>query len=236
MSRPIPHTSGCGIDQTLDNKATLQTIATPEQPQMEIELQDTLKTTNKAMSNVQQDETKQHSTALIATVLPSVEAAKIETTDEVTSKPLDYPAMTPPDIGRYAVEAEAKYPNSDGAMLYQTAQIVPLRLRPSFEAGLGPARTAYQAEVAQRGEPPEQPIPDILGVYLSLGFMFASALHKGYEQACLMGHKQEFWDALALRNERALESLKAMIAGRKLSGMVLVPRLPKYSNGQPKTP
>jgi len=37
-----------------------------------------------------------------------------------------------------------------------------------------------------------------------------------------------------LRNEKALESLKAMIAGRKLAGMVLVPRLPKYPNGAPK--
>jgi len=184
------------------------------------------------MSSVQQGESKQNSITNIAAVQASTEPV-VELDEEEFNTP-DYPTMSELDIIRYAIEAEVKYPTTDGAELYKIAQIIPLRLRNSFEYGLGDLYTDYLPEMARRGEPPELPIPDILGLYLSLGFMLAADLYKGYERACLMGHKQEFWDALALRNEKALESLKAMIAGRKLSGMVLVPRLPKYPNGQPK--
>ena len=234
MSSLIPHTSGCGIDKTLDNKATVQTTATTDQPQTEIDVQNALNTPVLAMSNVQQSESKQDSTADITTIQANPEPVAVELDEEESSTP-DYPIMSQLDISRYAEEAEVKYPTIDGAELYQIAQLVPLRLRTSFEAGLGDLYSAYLPVMARRGEPPELPIPDILELYLNLGFMLAADLHKGYERACLMGHKQEFWNALTLRNEKALECLKAMIAGRKLSGMVLVPRLPKYPNGAPTT-
>jgi hypothetical protein len=134
-----------------------------------------------------------------------------------------------PFLRQSPIEADVRYPTTDGANLYQIAQLVPTYLRKAFETGLGQAHEPYRTEVNQCGaEPVELPIRDILAIYLNLGFMPTAALHDGYRNACRMGHKQAFWDALALRNEKALEQLKLMITERKLPGMVLVPRLPKY--------
>jgi hypothetical protein len=204
MSSLIPHSLECGIDCTLDNRPTIQTIQTDQPTTNNIEAVPTVSTEPVTTNNA------------------------TDTNEPDESNEPDYPPMSELDIARYAIEADVRYPTTDGVNLCQIAQLVPTYLRKAFETGLGQANESYRTEVNQRGaEPVELPIRDILAIYLNLGFMPTAALYDGYKNACRMGHKQVFWNALALRNEKALEQLKLMITGRKLPGMVLVPRLPK---------
>jgi len=138
-----------------------------------------------------------------------------------------YPAMSELDITRYAQQIKLSYPTTDGVALYQIAELIPLHLRASFEAGLGDAEAAYRAEVEQHGGEPEYKIVrDILPLYLKMGFVSTSDLFEGYQHACAMGQKIEFLRALRTRNEKAIEYLKAMVSGIRLREHVVIQNLP----------
>jgi len=146
--------------------------------------------------------------------------------------------MSELDIARYAGLVSVRYPTSDGAELYKIAEIIPLRLRAAFEAGLGDSCDCYRAEVKQRGsEPSEQPIPDILAVYMFLGFVSTEALYQAYKHACEMGHKMPFLTALSSRSSKAIEHLKAMVAGKHYHANMVIASLPKFGpDGKPRIP
>jgi len=48
--------------------------------------------------------------------------------------------MSELDIVHYAGLVDVRYPSNNGTELYKIAEIVPLRLRAAFEAGLGDSR------------------------------------------------------------------------------------------------
>lgn len=195
MSSPIPHTSGCGIDWTLDNRATEQTT-------------DETETASEMTFNVQSACDEQ----------------------PISELKVQYPALSELDIARYAEQVGVRYPTLDGAELYQIAEIVPLPLREAFEAGLGNALASYRIEVEQRGQKPqEKPIPDLLALYLKLGFVSTADLLAGYKQACQMGHQLLFLDALKNRNTKAIEYLTLMLSGQRLRENVVIQRLPRQA-------
>ncbi len=235
MSSPIPHTYGCGMDETLDNTATTET-------------------TDAVIANVQNSlgrqptpfdiTTAQPTVVLINTPLPtpsevvSTEPPENGTMASPPKAAIDVPiasgpAITSPpmselDIIRYAGQLGLRYPTTDSSDLYRIAQIIPISLRSAFEAGLGSALEAYRAEVARRGvEPQEQPIPDILAAYLSLGFISTAHLFDGYQHACQMGHKVNFLAALWSRNRKAWDYLEVMIGGTRLRESVVIQPLPR---------
>ncbi len=117
------------MDETLDNKATDQTT-------------------------IKED----HSATLLADIQTDATGHKnqdIEPANGTSSNDVQvYPALSELDITRYAQQIKVSYPTTDGAALYQIAALIPLHLRPSFEAGLGDAREAYRTEVDQRGSEP----------------------------------------------------------------------------------
>jgi len=201
MYSPVPHTSGCGTDETLDTQAIDEKI--DEQNTVA----DHVDETASIKSNVQTDTTVQDSEA-----------------DEI-----ELPPMTAQDIARYAQQVDVQYPTADGAALYKIAEIVPLHLRSAFEVALGDAFTPYFEEVLRREEdPPEQSIPDILALYLPMGFVSAEKLYEGYKHACAMGHKMPFLTALHDQNTKAIEYLKEMVAGKRIRGYVVIQYLPKH--------
>lgn len=195
------------------------------------------------MSNVQAPENERPQTShsanvtdvlRVATTTGSAESAQLVGQSTDTS----WPPMSELDIARYAGLVSVRYPTSDGAELYKIAEIIPLRLRAAFEAGLGDSCDCYRAEVKQRGsEPSEQPIPDILAVYMFLGFVSTEALYQAYKHACEMGHKMPFLTALSSRSSKAIEHLKAMVAGKHYHANMVIASLPKFGpDGKPRIP
>jgi len=88
------------------------------------------------MSNVQAPGNELPQTSQSAAVTRSAEAAQIvgESTDASWSP------MSELDIVHYAGLVDVRYPSNNGTELYKIAEIVPLRLRAAFEAGLGDSR------------------------------------------------------------------------------------------------
>jgi len=241
MSSLIPHTSECGIDQTLDNQPTPKTLNPTAAPHEMIAT--TQSPDERTMSNVQVTENELLQTSHAANVADapgaavatgSAEAAQIVEESTDTS----WPPMSELDIARYAGLVDVRYPTSSGAELYKIAEIIPLRLRAAFEAGLGDSCDCYRAEVKQRGvEPSEQPIPDILAVYMFLGFVSTETLYQAYKHACEMGHKMPFLTALNSRSSKAIEHLKALVAGKRYHANMVIASLPKFGpDGKPRIP
>jgi hypothetical protein len=151
-------------------------------------------------------------------------------TDASEPKPataLTYPPLSDLDLRRYAGQCGVRYPTEHGADLYRMAELVPLHLRASFEAGLGTARAFYRTEVEQRGqEPAVQPIPDVLALYLDLGFVSTPKLLDGYQRARQLGHQTAFLAELGRRNTKAIGYLRDMVKGVPVREMVVLEQLP----------
>lgn len=207
MSSPVPHTYGCGTDETLDNKATEQT---KDKTSTTEDVKEVTDIANIAVSNVQPEIVEPENIFDDLEVLP----------------------MTALDIAYYARQIDVPYPTLDGADLYKIAEVVPRHLRDAFEITLGDTFIPYWNEVL-RGEqdPPEKEVRDILALYLPMGFMSCDALYEGYQHACELNHKMPFLTALNTRNSKAILYLKEMVAGKKIRVMVLVQAIPKYPNG-----
>ncbi len=88
-----------------------------------------------------------------------------------------------------------RYPTTNVAELYKIATIVLRRLRKAFLEGLGKPVNVCCEELGQRGEPVEQPISDVLALYLLPGLVSASELFEGYQQAVSLGHGLAFLQA-----------------------------------------
>jgi len=204
MYSPVPHTSGCGTDKTLDTRATDE--KTDEQHATAAHVD----TTASAESNVQTNTTVQ----------------------DAEMDDIELPPMTAQDIARYAQQVDVQYPTTDGAALYKIAEIVPRHLRAAFEIALGEAFMPYFEEVLRREQdPPEKEVRDVLALYLTMGFISADVLYDGYKHACELGHKMPFLTALNSRNPKAISLLKEMIAGQKVREMIVIQAIPKYPNG-----
>ncbi len=204
MYSPVPHTSGCGTDKTLDTRATDE--KTDEQNTATAHVN----TTAAIKSNVQ--------------TAPNVQDSKVDD--------IELPPMTAQDIARYAQQVDVHYPTTDGAALYKIAEIVPRHLRAAFEIALGEAFMPYFEEVLRREQdPPEKEVRDVLALYLTMGFISADVLYDGYKHACELGHKMPFLTALNSRNPKAISLLKEMIAGQKVREMIVIQAIPKYPNG-----
>jgi hypothetical protein len=133
--------------------------------------------------------------------------------------------MSPAEIARYAAQVNVPYPTTNGGELYRIAEIIPRWRRDAFEEGLGEAIGSYYEEVARRGqEPAEQPIPDVLALYLLPGLVTAAALHEAYQRAHAVGHGPTFLAALAVRSAKAVAILKAWLAGNRVREAVVIGR------------
>ncbi len=94
------------------------------------------------------------------------------------------------------------------------------------------ALKSTSAVANQRGsEPAYQAVRDILPLYLKMGFVSTTELFEGYQHACAMGHKMKFLRALRTRNEKAIEYLKATVAGTRLREHVVIQNLPLEAKG-----
>jgi hypothetical protein len=193
------------MDETLDNTATDVTTIEAESPVA-------------SMSAVQPELTEHDH--------QDVDHSDLDPQEDVQV----YPAMSELDITRYAQQIKLPYPTTDGTVLYQIAECIPLHLRASFEAGLGDAQAIYRTEVEQRGDPEFRAVRDILPLYLKMGFVSTTELFEGYQHACTMGQKMEFLQVLRTRNEKAIEYLKAMVAGTRLREHVVIQNLPLEAN------
>ncbi len=241
MSSPIPHTSKCGMDETLDQTGTTQIIRN------ESATEPVLTGSATAMSNVQEHRLEQETMHEVSNVVstPPAGASNVQmqanehptTPDTQASTPTE-PAenqaqgaeaaprpMAPFEIARYATQIGITYPTTNGPELYRIAALIPAPLRAAFEEGLGEAVSAYYDEVGKQGhEPTPQPVPDILALYLLPGLVSAAEVFAAYERARVAGHAQAFEEALRERNDRALEVLNRWLEGRRSSEAVFIPR------------
>ncbi len=213
MSSPIPH-SRCGMDETLDKTGQVEgaSMDTPHSVTVD-----------------------QHATGIAQTPPQPSGQERIGASSDtaalsnVQSAPPGHQtreaAMSPTEISRYAAQVNTSYPTTNGGELYRIAEIIPRWRRDAFEQGLGEAVGSYYEEVARRGqEPAEQPIPDVLALYVLPGLVTAGALHEAYQRAQAVGHGPAFMTALQARSVKAIAILKAWLAGNQVRETVLIDR------------
>jgi hypothetical protein len=194
MSSPVPHTSECGTDETLDiRQATQQNTESAHGP-----------TTRSGASSTS----------------PNISIGRV---DESDSNPTSVP-MTQEQLGQFAKRAGVAYPISNGADLYRICAMIPKSQRTAFECGLGNAVSAYYDELARQGQEPPEPPPDPVESFVRSGLVTAEELFAGYERARATGQAAGFLAALKQRNDKAAELLLAWINGKRAKGTVLVPK------------
>jgi hypothetical protein len=236
MSSPIPHTCGCGMDETWDNTYPIQT------PDAEVPAEKAIDGSVSALSNVQ-TETMGHEDTLVADghshpavtsdvqPLPDEHQTAEEDLTASQAEPVDpvqrnVSPMSRGEIARYAEQIGVTYPTGNGADLCRIAALIPFTRRAAFEYGLGDAVGAYYDEVARQGqEPALQPIPDIVTLYVLPGLVSAADLFAGYQRACEASHGEVFRSTLQQRNPKAADVLDAWLAGKRSSETVLITRV-----------
>lgn len=222
MSSPIPHTTGCGLDETSDNASRTETANTGAIKPVP---NDTQSLSNVQERSIGQDDlapTEPRTVNQAQAAVPGEPSEPVQPETRPTSVP-----MSQTELARYAAQVNVPYPTTSGDELYRIAEIIPRWRRNAFEERLEDAVGAYYEEVARRGqEPIEKPIPDLLALYVLPGLVTADELHEGYQQARAVGHGQAFVTALQARNAKAVEVLKTWLEGHQVRETVLIDRMP----------
>jgi hypothetical protein len=242
MSSPIPHTSKCGMDETLDQTNS------PKQANAQSPETQAVSRVNKMKFNSQTEATgHEHPSAAAQDRLPA-EGIKVQTPpsevppttavhpvslEELTQTRQAEPStptesMSQAEIARYGDQVNVTYPTTSGSDLYRIAEIIPRWRRTAFEDGLDDKIEAYYSEIIRCAqEPDEKPIPDVLALYVLPGLVTAAELHAGYQWARAVGHGPAFLTALQERNAKAFDVLKAWMSSNPVRETMVIERLPR---------
>jgi hypothetical protein len=88
-----------------------------------------------------------------------------------------------------------------------------------------PANANRAAMDTDEPSPITRVTPDIIETFVRPGLVSADELYAGYQQARLVGRADEFREKLRARNDKAADLLDHLIAGKRSTATVLIPRL-----------